>query len=150
MRNLAITARTSVAATLLALATLLCLVIVYLIAITPMSEWYAPHAGPRNYSAVPLAAVVADFEQHHVLPPGTEWTDPDTRAARVTAKWLWVRDAEALQIIARSSNVIFVYPMGHHGEIWAPVRVVRAEPGHGGVERVGRGSLPYRGVRSDE
>jgi hypothetical protein len=133
--------RTSLATALLVLAIVLCLVVIYFIAVTPASDWHAPHAGPRNYQRVALAAVIEDLERHNVLPPGTEWPNAACRGALVTARWVWVRDVEALKIIGRSANVTFIYPIGHHGEIWAPVRVVPAT-GEGGAKPVGRGSLP--------
>ena len=139
----ALSRRTSTAAALLILTTVLGLVVVYIIAVTPVSDWYAPHAGPGNYHRVALAAVIEDLERHNVLPPGTEWPDAACRSSLVTTRWVWVRDVEALEMIGRSAHVTFMYPIGHHGEIWAPVRVVPATR-EGGVRPMGHGSLPVR------
>jgi hypothetical protein len=143
----AITPRTSVATTLVVSATVLALVVVYVVGVTPPTAWHAPDIGPRAYSGVVLEEVLQDLEHQGLIPAGTSWQEPVLRRRRVTARWFWIRDTEALELIGQSAGVTFEYPVGHHGEIWGPVRVLNASPLRGGTRAIGRGSLPYRGVR---
>jgi len=68
MRPLALSRRTSTAAALLILAIVLGLVVIYILAVTPVSDWHAPHAGPRNDHRVALAAVIDSLPYRGAAP----------------------------------------------------------------------------------
>jgi len=68
MRPLALSRRTSTAAALLILAIVLGLVVIYILAVTPVSDWHAPHAGPRNDHRVALAAVIDSLPYRRAAP----------------------------------------------------------------------------------
>jgi hypothetical protein len=142
MRPLAIIRRTSTWLTLTVLVMVLALALIQVVAAT-LSAWSAPHMGPRAYSGALLEEVIQDLEQDGLIPNGTQWPESVCRARRVTARWLLIRDTAALNMIGRSANVTFEYPISPDGEISGPVRVLSAWPGRGGMRPASRDSRPH-------
>lgn len=129
------------------LATLLALVSLIFLT-SPGYDWRAPRSAARDYQTVALGVIVEDLERNNVLPRGTNWDDPELKNRRVTVSWFLSRDRVVLERIAEAGDVVIRFPMGHHGEVWAPITIARTtQHGLAGVEPQPAGDMPYAGVR---
>jgi hypothetical protein len=116
-----------------AVAALLLLAVVIVVAATPPNHWSAPRSGPRVYEEVRLETVIVDLEQDGVIPSGSKWADPGLKDRQVSARWLFPRDREALEMLATSADVRIEFPAGHHGHILGPVVVSSSDQGGAGI-----------------